>query len=118
MIIDGARIYNDDVGIGHESEEKIRQIVTAIKSLSPSSDIGLRVVKCGRTYEGLLWGKAANVSIGVYHRGCSVGQVLEIIHKKVKKRYLKSIRRSRSSLKPANRSKNLPKPEWAVAIAS
>lgn len=29
MVLAGARIYNDGVGINHDAEEKIRQIVTA-----------------------------------------------------------------------------------------
>jgi hypothetical protein len=100
MTIDGVRIYNDGVGVGHDSEEKIRQIATTMKTLSPSSDVSLRVLKSGRTYEGLLWGKAGNQPIGVYNRGPSMAHVLDTLHRKVKKQCLKSLRRSGASFKP------------------
>lgn len=77
MVLAGARIYNDGVGINHDAEEKIRQIVTAIRTISPSSDVSMRLLKSGHVYEGLLWGKAIDVPIGVYKRGISLTQVLE-----------------------------------------
>lgn len=85
MTLNGARIYNEGMEIGHDSEEKIRRIVTAIKSLSPSSDIGMRFLKSGKTYEGLLWGRADNTPIGIYNRGPSMTHVLDTIFRKVNK---------------------------------
>jgi hypothetical protein len=92
MVLSGATIYNDGVGIGHDCEEKIRQIMNAIKSISPSSDVSMRFVKNGQMYEGLLWGKANDIPIGVYRRGTSMSQVLENLYRRVKKECLKALR--------------------------
>ncbi len=90
MVLAGARIYNDGVGISHDAEEKIRQIVKAIKTISPSSEVSLRLLKSGHTYEGLLWGKANDIPIGVYKRGASLTQVLENLYARVKRECLKA----------------------------
>lgn len=95
MVLMGARIYNDGVGINHDAEEKIRQIVTAIKTISPSSEVSMRLLKSGQTYEGLLWGKANDIPIGVYKRGGSLTQVLENLYAKVKRECLKAWKYSR-----------------------
>jgi hypothetical protein len=89
MKVDNARIYNEGVSIGPECEEKVRQIVNAVKSISPSSDLSMRFLKSGHTYEALLWGRADNIPIGVYNRGPSLSHVLETLQKKVKKECLK-----------------------------
>ena len=85
MTLDGARIYNDGVGINHQGEEKVRQIMTTIKTLSPSSDVSMRFLKYGKVYEGLLWGQVNGTPIGVYNRGPSLNHVLDTIHRKLKK---------------------------------
>src|ERR1700744_2772084 len=90
MIINGATIYNEGVGIGHDCEEKIRQIMTTLKSLSPSSNVSMRFLKTGRQYEALVWGKADDMPIGVYNRGPSLGHVLDTVYSKVKKQCLKA----------------------------
>lgn len=89
MTLDGVRIYNEGVGISQDCEEKIRQIVGAIKNLSPSSVVSMRFLKSGTMYEGLLWGEASDVPIGVYNRGQSMTHVLDTIYRKVKKECLK-----------------------------
>ncbi len=89
MDLNGAKIYSEGVGIGRDCEEKIRQIVSAIKTLSPSSDISFRFLKSGRVYEGLLWGSANDIPIGVYRRGPSMTHVLDYLYSKVKKDCLK-----------------------------
>jgi hypothetical protein len=89
MTLDGARIYNEGVGISQDCEEKIRQIVAAIKTLSPSSEVSMKFLKSGTTYEGLLWGNASDIPIGVYNRGQSMTHVLDTIYRKVKKECLK-----------------------------
>jgi hypothetical protein len=89
MVLAGARIYNDGVGISHEAEVKIRQIVKTIKTISPSSEVSLRLLKSGHTYEGLLWGDANDIPIGVYKRGASLTQVLESLYARVKRECLK-----------------------------
>ena len=94
MVLAGARIYNDGVGISHDTEEKIRQIVNAIRTISPSSDVSMRLLKNGHIYEGLLWGKANDVPIGVYKRGVSLTQVLENLYVKVKRECLTKLKRS------------------------
>jgi len=90
MNINGATIYNEGMGIGHDCEEKIRQIMTTLKSLSSSSNVSMRFLKTGRQYEALVWGKADDTPIGVYHRGPSLGHVLDTIYNKVKKQCLKT----------------------------
>ena len=90
MIIDGARIYNEGVGIGHDCEEKIRQIMTAVKTVSPTSEVSMRFLKSGRSYEALLWGKTDSVPIGVYNRGPSMSHVLDTVYRNVKKQCLKA----------------------------
>jgi hypothetical protein len=112
MVLAGARIYNDGVGIGHEAEEKIQQIVNAIKAISPSSDVSMRLLKNGHVYEGLLWGKANDLPIGVYKRGISMTQVLENIYKRVKKDCVKALK----STCGRRRDRHVPHPvELAMA---
>lgn len=94
MVLAGAKIYNDGVGINLDAEEKIRQIVTAIKTISPSSDVSMRFLKSGHVYEGLLWGKANDVPIGVYKRGASLTQVLENLYTRVKRECQKAWKHS------------------------
>ncbi len=101
MTLDGARVYFEGVKVEHEYDDKIRQIVSAIKSLSPSSEVSMRFLKNGSLYEGLLWGKASDVPIGVYNRGQSMAHVLDTLYKKVKKQSLKVLK-----MKGAAKSKN------------
>jgi hypothetical protein len=89
MNIDGAKVYKDGVKIRHDCEAEIRQIVQALKTLSPSPELSLRVVKMGRIYEGLLWGKAAGIPLGAYNRGASINQVIDRLYLRVKKKCLK-----------------------------
>jgi hypothetical protein len=89
MNIEGANIYEDGVKLGHDCEDKIRQIVSTLKTLSPSPDVSLRLVKSGRTYEGLLWGKADSVPLGAYNRGASINQVLDKLYGRVKRECVK-----------------------------
>lgn len=92
MDLAGARIYDDGVQIGHDARLKIEQIVNTIKAVSPSSEVSMRLTKSGNLFEALLWGKANNVSIGVYKRGMSMAQVLENLKKRIKKDCLKALR--------------------------
>ena len=89
MDLDGARIYDDGVEINKGAEEKIRQIISSLKAVSPTSDVGMRFVKNGRVIEGLLWGKTKDVPIGLYNRGPSLDAVLGTIQRKIKKQCLK-----------------------------
>ncbi|MEN0059800.1 MAG: hypothetical protein AAGB31_13250 [Bdellovibrio sp.] len=95
MVLAGARVYNDGVGINHDTEEKIHQIVNTIKAVSPSSDVSMRFLKSGQVYEGLLWGKANDIPIGVYKRGVSMSHVLENLLKRVRKECVKVCKMSR-----------------------
>ena len=90
MTVENAKIYNEGVEIDRDGEEKIRQIVTVIQMLSPRSDISLRLLKCDRSFEGLLWGKANNQPIGVYRRGASLSHVLDTLLVNVKRQCMKS----------------------------
>lgn len=96
MNVDNARIYNEGVSIGPDCEEKVQQIVNTVKSIFPSSDLSMRFLKSGHTYEALLWGNADNVPIGVYNRGPSLSHVLETLQRKVKKECLKVWKLSRT----------------------
>ncbi len=89
MTLDGAKVYFEGVKVNHEYDEKIRQIVNTVKSLSPSSEVSMRFLKSGNLYEGLLWGKVSDVPIGAYNRGQSMAHVLDTLYKKVKKQSLK-----------------------------
>jgi hypothetical protein len=95
MIIDGATIYNEGVGIGHDCEEKIRQIMTTLKAFSSSSNVSMRFLKTGRQYEALVWGNADDLPIGVYNCGPSLAHVLDTIYNKVKKQCFKAWKASR-----------------------
>lgn len=106
MNLDGARIYDEGVGLGHDCEEKIQQIVNAMKSVSPSSEVSIRFVKSGPTYEALLWGKASNIPIGVYNRGPSVSHVLDTLLRKVKKECLRVWKFNKSQIKPRETNQN------------
>ena len=97
MVLAGARIYNDGVGINHDTEEKINQIVNTIKAVSPSSDVSMRFLRSGPVYEGLLWGTANSIPIGVYRRGVSMSHVLENILKRVRKECVKVCKMSRGN---------------------
>jgi len=88
MIIDGATIYNDGVGLGHDCEKKIRQIMTTLKTLSPSSKLSMRLLKSGRRYEALIWGTADDLPFGMYNRGPSLAHILDFVYNKVKKKCL------------------------------
>ena len=92
MTLDGARVYFEGVSAAHEFDDKIRQIVSAIESLSPSSEVSMRFLKNGSLYEGLLWGKASDVPIGAYNRGQSMAHVLDTLYKKVKRQSLKVLK--------------------------
>ncbi len=89
MNVNGARIYTEGVSIKGECEKKIEHIVSSIKALSPSSEVSMRFLKVGHTYEGLVWGSANNVPIGIYNRGPSMIHVLETLYRKVKKECLR-----------------------------
>lgn len=97
MVIEGANIYCEGVTADRNSEEKIRQIVSAIKTVSHDSEVSVRFLKVGRVYEGLLWGKAAGTPLGVYRRGASLHQVAESLLLQVRKECLKLWRSNRSS---------------------
>jgi hypothetical protein len=99
MNLEGAKIYNEGVGLGHDCEERIRHIVKVLKSLSPSSEVSMRFVKSGHVYEGLLWGKANDVPIGVYNRGPSVSHVLDTLLRKVKKECLRIWKLNKGQIK-------------------
>ena len=43
-------------------------------------------------FEGLLWGKASDVPIGVYNRGQSMAHVLDTLYRKVKRQSLKVLK--------------------------
>lgn len=100
MNLDGARIYNEGVELGHDCEEKIRYIISAMKSVSPSSEVSMRFVKSGHTYEGLLWGKANNIPISGYNRGPSVSHVLDALLRKVKEERLRIWKFNHGQIKP------------------
>lgn len=101
MIINGATIYSEGVGIGHDCEDKIRQIMTTLKTFSPSSNLSMRFLKNGRQYEALIWGNADDMPIGVYNRGPSLAHVLDIVYNKVKKQCLKAWKENGSKRSPA-----------------
>ncbi len=115
MTLNGARVYNEGVEVGHDSEERIRQIVTTIKTLSPSSDVSMRFLKCGKVYEGLLWGKTNDIPIGVYNRGPSINHVLDTIFKKVKKECLKTWRLNLRENNPKDRTQTYSEQPLAMA---
>ena len=89
MNLSGAKIYFEGVRVTPEYDDKIRQIVSTCQSLSPTSDVSMRFLKNGNLYEGLLWGKANDVPIGIYNRGQSMAKVLDTIYKNLKKQSLK-----------------------------
>lgn len=103
MVLAGATIYDDGVDIGRDAEEKIQHIVSAIKAISPSSEVSMRFLKNGPVYEGLLWGKAAEIPIGIYRRGVSMTQVLENIYKRVKRESLRAWKTTRGQSKMGSR---------------
>ena len=112
MVLAGANVYNDGVGINQDVEEKIQRIVNTIKAISPSSDVSMRLLKSGGVYEGLLWSKAGELPIGVYKRGISMSQVLENIYKRVKKDCVRALKSTRG--RPLSRQ-NQPQVELAMA---
>ena len=91
MNLAGARIYNEGVEINSDAQEKILKIVNTIKT-APSSEVSMRFLKSGAVVEGLLWGKADGVPIGVYNRGPSMSHVLDTLTKRVKRECLKVTR--------------------------
>ena len=90
MMIHGATIYNEDIGISQDGEQKIRQIMTMLKAIAPAGDLSMKFLKSGRQYEALVWGKANDLTIGVYNRGPSLAHVLDTIYYRVKKQCLKA----------------------------
>jgi len=96
MVIEGANIYCEGVTADRNSEEKIRQIVSAVKTVSQDSEVSVRFLKAGRVYEGLLWGKAADTPLGIYRRGPSLHHVAESLLLQVRKECLKVWRSNRA----------------------
>ena len=89
MKIDGAKVCNEGVLLDNDCQDKIRKIVKAIKAVSLSPEITIQFFKRGKTVEGLLWGKANSIPIGVYRQGVSVSHVLENMQKRVQKECIK-----------------------------
>lgn len=85
MIIDGARIYNEGVTIGHDCEEKIRRIMADLKAVSPCCEISVRLLKSGKAFEAMVWGQADSTPIGVYNRAPSLSLAMDAVHRKLKK---------------------------------
>ena len=106
MNLDGAKIYDDGVEINKGAEEKIRQILNSLKTISPTSDVGMRLVKSSRFIEGLLWGKTKDASIGVYNRGPSLNAVLDRIQRKIKKQCLKIRKKNGDLIQPKTKTNN------------
>ena len=115
MTLDGAIVYFEGVKVDHEYDDKIRQIMSAIKSLSPSSEVSMRFLRSGRLYEGLLWGKAIDVPIGVYNRGQSMAHVLDTLYKKVTKQSLKVLK-MKGAAKSGNKTYDQSHEPLAVAV--
>lgn len=113
MELNGARIYEEGVEIKQDAREKISEIVKYIKDLSPASDLGMRFVKNGKLVEGLLWGKAKEVPIGIYNRGPSLNAVLDILQRKVKKECLRIKKEIGNPFRPRNKTYNNPPLEMA-----
>lgn len=106
MELNGARIFDEGVEIKKDAQEKISEIVKTVKALSPNSDLGMRFVKSGKLVEGLLWGRAKEVSIGIFHRGSSLNAVLDILQRKVKRECLKIQKEAVSQFRSENKKYN------------
>jgi exonuclease VII small subunit len=115
MNLDGTRIYNEGVEIDHSCEEKIHLITKAIRSMSPTSEVGMRLVKSGRIYEGLLWGQANDIPIGIYNRGPSLAHVLDTLLRKVKKECLRIWKANSVRLQTKETSQNQKPSPMALA---
>lgn len=94
MNINGAKIFNQGVLVDHDCEEKIKQLVNTFKAVSDSPEINIQFLKRGRIYEGLLWGKASSIPVGIYRQGVSVSQVLDHMQKRAQKDCLKILKQS------------------------
>src|SRR4051812_2553693 len=84
------RIYTEGFSIDPDCQARLDKIVETVETLSPSPDLGIRLLKAGRIYEGLLWGNAGGQTIGVYNCGPSLPQVLETLRRNIRRKYLKS----------------------------
>ena len=115
MNIEGAYIYQEGVSVDHDCQEKIRQIVGMLKTFSPSPEVSLRFVKSGRSYEGLLWGKANGIPLGAYNRGASMTHVVNKLHERVKRECLKG--RKANILRPKPNGKNQTYDHSTMALA-
>lgn len=83
MYIEGTTIHNEGVEIKLEHELKIRQIAQSIRALSPAAEINMKLLKCDKTFEVLLWGSVGELPIGIYSRGPTVGLALDAATKRV-----------------------------------
>ncbi|MGZ3722680.1 MAG: hypothetical protein ACXVA9_07120 [Bdellovibrionales bacterium] len=83
MTLDGAKIYTDEIEFTRECEEKLRQIITAVKILSATEEIGFRCARQGRVFEAMLWANSQENPVGIFRRGHSLKHVLEMIHGKI-----------------------------------
>jgi hypothetical protein len=90
MTTNPPRVYAEGLRIHPDCQAQIDKIVEAVKALSRSSELSIKLLKSGRNYEGLLWGKADDQSIGAYNRGPSLPLVLETLQKKVQRQCLRS----------------------------
>jgi len=83
MYIEGTTVHNASVGIKLEHELRIRQISQTVRAVSPDAEINLKLLKCEKMHEVLLWGSVNNLPLGIYSRGFSLSQALDTAAKRV-----------------------------------
>ncbi len=98
MVLEGAKIYTDGIAINDRIKSKIREIIRAIKALSPISDVSMKLIKSGHIYESLVWGSVNGNPIGLYNRGASEALVLEKTFRRAKKECLRFVRERTTEL--------------------
>jgi hypothetical protein len=92
MVFENSRVYYDGVEIDAVEKEKIHKIIKTLKSMIPSADISLRLLKWGDIYEGLLWGKAEKIPIGIYKRAPTMSLVLENLERRVRRECIRLLK--------------------------
>jgi hypothetical protein len=105
MYIDGTTVYNEGVEIKFEHQIRIRQISRAVRALSQTAKINMKLLKCQNTHEVLLWGMVNNLPLGIYSRGLSLGQALDSAAKKLAS-YCAKASATHANRKPVNRLRN------------
>ena len=99
----GARIDIEGFMLNDEERKHLDNAIKAISQFSVDN-IGFKLIKSKRVYEGLAWCNIAGVPFGLYLKGIQPRNVIDQFHRKVIKEYKKRRKNAVFELKPKQNS--------------